>query len=248
MRTFKRCVKQLKKYIIKPYNADVFISTWDDPGVNHGLISMNKNSKISEKILNRYYSPVDINIESFKDEYFNHLHGVSLPDELKQYDYINSRSALPLYYHIYKCNKLKLSYEKLNSFKYDIVIRIRPDLFISEKILSLTMFKNYNEKDTLYMSDYAIDSSYQLSDKFAFASSAIMDVYSSVFSSLSDYWKYPLGDNKHWKNYRVGERLMKYHIEKNDLKYKLFHSSCFIYRNRISLIKNKIQRINKIYV
>ena len=39
-------------------------------------------------------------------------------------------NTISMFEKIYKCNKLKSDYEKQFNFKYDIVIRMRPDIMI----------------------------------------------------------------------------------------------------------------------
>jgi hypothetical protein len=53
-----------------------------------------------------------------------------------------------LYEKIYLCNKLKINYENNNYFKYDICIRIRPDLYVKQFIDQNII--NHIEKNVYY--------------------------------------------------------------------------------------------------
>jgi hypothetical protein len=89
--------------------------------------------------------------------------------------------VLSMHYSIHKCNQLKSEYEKKNSFKFDKVIRTRFDLLIE------------NELDLdLYHGDLNIPEGEDhggMNDRFAFGTSAAMDIYSSLYSNFKNLSK-----------------------------------------------------------
>lgn len=121
---------------IESWNPDVFISTWDHVGVsmNHGYIPP-KEVKEREDTLHLHIENTYKNIKAVEFENYNEW-----IDAIPQEDYnvvysdtLSSRTinSYPQLYKIHKANNLKLAYEEKLGFKYDVVLRVRPDnLFI----------------------------------------------------------------------------------------------------------------------
>ncbi len=227
MRTYKRCYGNLKKYMLQPLQPDIFIHTWERTGQRVQNKQKKKKSayKVTDALLNDLYSPVAVVIEPFKKEYFNELKGIRRPEILRKKSPLHSKSNLPLFYKMYACNQLKKNYEAENNFVYDMVIRIRPDLMLMEEIPNIVK----NNFDILWVDKYGTVPLYMASDKFAVSNSSNMDYYTSVWEKLPSYWKNPLG-NGQWVNYRVEQRLMRYHLNKAKIKTKTFSMYCYILR------------------
>lgn len=241
MRTYKKVYPSLEKNILRSLNPDIFIHTWANSGIVTKANSKVKNSFTEEAVqystLEKIYNPKKSVIEVFKEEYFYEKGDVKVPSELKQAT-IHYKGNIPMFYKIKKCNDLKREYEKENNFRYDIVIRLRPDLAIKEPIPQ----KILETPDTLWFSDYAINTNFQVSDKFALSNSPNMDYYCSVWNKLSEYWKKPLGDGKK-ENYRVGERLIYHHMKESKIPYRPFDINCFILRQ--PEVSSSLDRLTK---
>lgn len=90
---------------------------------------------------------------------------------------------------LFKLNKLKQVNENVSKYKYDLVIRYRPDLLITDT----NVFDIKIEKNTIYIpSDSKIDkvklknkTDKYLCDAFAFGSSMAMDKYFNIHKELS---------------------------------------------------------------
>jgi len=238
MRTYEQCYENLKRYIIAPFQPDIFIHTWKNTGVTHHIkdlipkSQLNINYYVIEKDvtyenLNNLYFPKLSVIEDFKNIYTEELNDIRVPDILKEKEPKHYKGSLPMFYKMKKCNDLKCEWENSNKFKYDAVIRLRPDLMIEQCIPK----EVFNQLNLLWHSDYAIDPLCQVSDKFAISNSEIMNYYNSVWDNIHEYWQNPLGDGS-WKNYRVGERLMKFHIDNAPFSSKLFSIACCIKREK----------------
>ncbi|MCU0287586.1 MAG: hypothetical protein MUF15_14480, partial [Acidobacteria bacterium] len=165
-------------------------------------------------------------IEEYQNSYAEEMKGIKVPDILKKEEEQHYKGAIPMFYKMYQCNELKRQYEIQNKQHYDLVIRLRPDMIINQEIPSYVLL----QKDILWFSDCKVNPAFQVSDKFAVANSTNMDYYCSVWPLLSKYWENPLG-NGEWKNHRVGERLMKSHMDHSSIVFKPFSISCDIYRN-----------------
>jgi uridine kinase len=126
-----------------------------------------------------------------------------------------------MWYKIYSLNLLKKKEEDLFQFKYDLVIRIRPDLHIIDKIID---FENYNlQSDCIY--GKMIDK--KLLDEFNFGNSQAMDYYCELFLSFDKYLENEI--------IRPDLELLYYHFKntyykfrESNIKHKLLLSLCNI--------------------
>src|SRR5215216_1422311 len=62
LRTFESTFESLSKHILRPFNCDVFLSTWNDVGI------LTSPSKAPHEVLDnaaRLYSPVKMDVESW---------------------------------------------------------------------------------------------------------------------------------------------------------------------------------------
>lgn len=184
-RTFDRCFSSLEKNIINVLNPDIFIYTSVKMGYANNFRSDNNNlvnSTIFEYLEKIYalYKPVKILINDDNDSFFineANIYAPHLRNEPKHPGHMAS-----MYFKIKSCNNLKINYELENNFKYDLVIRCRPDL----------MFTNSFEIDTLNHLDKLIVPNCHnyngINDQFAYSNSTNMDTYSSVYDYLPEYF------------------------------------------------------------
>lgn len=140
------------KNIFKHYNCDYYLHISQDE--SNDVYCNNKNT--IENILMKI-CPLKCIIEKELDD--NNL------------NYLNMRR---MWYKIYILNYLKQTYEKINNFKYDIVVRLRPDLYILDEIID---FKKYKFTDNII---------YGLLDEFNFGNSFSMDIYCSLFLEFNN--------------------------------------------------------------
>jgi len=153
MRNFNKfeLLKMNKEYLFDTYNCDVFISTWDEKGYSPAHMTINNkdysNDKINIDDIKEIYNNIkNINIENFKDwktnlpiEYQNIYNG-----GLHQCGKVSECSVFPQLYKIWDANRMKTQYENENRFKYDLVIRYRPDMCLVERIPEEHMHDFYN--------------------------------------------------------------------------------------------------------
>ena len=83
----------------------------------------------------------------------------------------------------------KKLYEQENNIKFDIVIKIRPDIILYNKI-SKKYFNNI-EKNTIYSGEpdalFNIVTHYQVTDQFAFGDSSSMNIYCDIYNHVDKY-------------------------------------------------------------
>jgi hypothetical protein len=89
-------------------------------------------------------------------------------------------------YCVKQANVLKQNYEQKNGFKYDIVVRIRPDLFLLDDTALDNDIEN-QEMDSVYMLDH--DNWHGYCDRFYFSNSENMDMITDQFDWINYYSK-----------------------------------------------------------
>jgi len=191
LRSFARCFPTIKKFLIDPLNADVFMHVWtktkrrdllqkfksclDDTSLEKALELAKPVSWVAEE-----YTP---EIESMlMDRYDTREIIQNTPQQRR--DYI--LSATGMFHKIWCANELKKEYEKSNGFKYDLVIRARPD-FLFGSSLSEEDINNALTENTIVnqLDNYAIKTGHN--DKFCVGRSDTMDKYSEVILNLRKY-------------------------------------------------------------
>jgi hypothetical protein len=157
------CLKSQLYYIINPLNADVFCDF--DNNIN------NNEKKEVVDLLN----PINIVWKTHNIEIKNDTNNII-------------RNVTIMYKRKYICNKLKKNYESSNNFKYDIVIRCRPDLFIKEQIPGNII--NNIEKNIIYYPiinkfDFITSYFYTISDQMYISDSDTMNKITDIYKDIS---------------------------------------------------------------
>jgi len=172
----------INEYLVKQFNGDVFLHTWDIDGYDTpSCLNEDKLSYINNRIAPQLFI-VD-NYNSFFNDY-------------------GGGSTAPMYYSIMKSNELKSLYEKSHNFKYDIVFRLRMDLMF-DSVPKVEELERCIKENLLLVSWHSYPNLYphsHVSDMFGFSTSAIMDIYSSSFW----HWK----DNRSLKHENVLEAVL----------------------------------------
>jgi hypothetical protein len=112
---FSEFIEKLEKFVINNYNCDIFLCT---------------DSIYKEKLTNKDIF-TDIKFIDFNDDLYKKYKLASL-----------SMGYASYFYKIHKCNKLLQKYKKHNNVDYDLVLHLRPDLIINEKINFRKIDKN----------------------------------------------------------------------------------------------------------
>lgn len=232
LRTYEKCYDNLRKYILEPLKADVFIQIWDTVGASHKELPSNAyQDKVNENTILDMYKPKKLVIESQPKNAHDNLYGKKVPDILKKIEPLHYKSALSMFYQIKKCNDLAITYSREHKFQYDIIVRVRPDTMFLEKIPENLIKKTIQTPNMVYYADYAIDTRYQVCDKFAFGGEKGMIKYTSVWDKIEEYWVDPIGNNPPF-THKVGERLLKFHVDnEKDLIAKPFFMKLYNLRN-----------------
>jgi len=178
--------------LIKEYDADVFIHTWYDN-------DKNEHEKVIETYKPKKYRVDKNNQLTLKQPY---PRGTS--ERYKAYN------VFSFYRSIQICNNIKRLYEIENEFRYDWVFRLRMDYAVNRKF----DLKSLNN-DMIHV-PFDLMERNMITDQFAFSSSQNMDIYSSVYDFLDDY--YNAGEDM------VGEHMLIRHLtEKNIYDKRQYH-------------------------
>lgn len=152
LRTAVHAAPQIRKWIGSLFNqCDFFIHTWDSNTYKSGQPNLEKCLKILANInlsnhsrnrqvevpvtnnelnfIKNFYKPKGFIVDCYEEtsEYWvkywekNYLQQFNLKNAPGNY-------WNPLYYSFYRAIEMKRAYEKLNSFTYDLVIKMRPDV------------------------------------------------------------------------------------------------------------------------
>jgi hypothetical protein len=229
MRTYERTYNSINKNIISLLNPDVFIHTWEEIGGTwKGSIENPSSQVIKPDTIEQLYSPKKYEIEKFEEEYYHSINGVEVPKKVR--DMPNyGKGLLPMFYKIHKVTQLKREYERSEGFQYDIVILMRPDLLIFNKIPD----KVLTRPSILWTTDRNLRN--LIDDRLLISSSSNIDYIASIWEKLPQMWDNELGDEYgpmgfpkggmdveiKWQHIGVPERLLYYHIEQSSIKHKI---------------------------
>lgn len=176
LRSYEDTYNFYRNYIIDPLKADVFIHTWDKIGLSPG-IDVNLMHVKTESVKNKIescFNPVSMIIEPIiigaGEKYRKFLVDPRCPNGVTN-----------MFYKIYKADQLRQEFETSQNFKYDVVIRARPDLHFSSGINQNDLeFACKNE--VVFLPDFGHYDG--LNDQFAFGSNQAMTNYANCFNSL----------------------------------------------------------------
>lgn len=214
----------INEHFIKKYNPDIFIHSWYDPdkvGKEFDFsIKYNRNDKWRDGIdkhLISLYNPKKYLIEKPKVFDLSKLqHG--------NYELLSPYAVSSMLYSIFKSNELKKEYEIENEFTYDVVVRMRTDVQIKNFNIDL----NNINIDALHariightLNVPPFEDSNIINDQLNFGGSKVMDVFSNTYNFLEKY----LNEDK--LPSMVGERVLTYHIRKNNLPIEFYWTDKF---------------------
>ena len=161
----ERVLKAQNSFISK-FNTDVFVSTWSDPGISvWDMFIKNPNiyegMEINSNVITKLDNLIKYEINNFEDYIYN-VENPAIREKLINFfkrtqnntlnDYASEDrfiTGYPQLYTISTANNLKREYETSNNFKYDIVIKSRPD-FLFFKDISRYLDESYVEKSLIF--------------------------------------------------------------------------------------------------
>ncbi len=195
--------EHLFREFLSKYSIDVFSHLWFDSKLKNTPFSYTINYPNRNELWRENLNDLILNLYKPK---------LCLFEEPKQFSFyseanygMGKTNNCSMFYSIQKCNELKLEYERIHNFKYDLVIRARTDLVISNFTLNL----NNIDKQKIHTSSthcYFPDGTEINNDQIAIGSSPLMDAYSSLYNFLYFYWF------KDKPESMCGERILTHHL------------------------------------
>jgi hypothetical protein len=204
LRKFDQTYPSLQKYFLDRYDCDIFIHTWDKLGYQSNFrkdqIINNTNDRIND--INFLFKPKKIIVEhsSFIDELRKeaNIYAPHLVTQPKPAHHMAS-----MFYKIYACNELRKHYQLETNVEYDWVVRSRTDLLFHGNVT----IPEHDIENKIFMPRSTFHSHWY-NDQFAIASPNNMDVYSSAFFDIPEYF--------HIREEYYPEKFMMWSLNKKD--------------------------------
>lgn len=214
-RFLERGYEQLLRHIISKYDVDVFFHSWFNAELTNTKFSYtihypNRNEKWRsnlDQIMLDLYSPKLHLFESPKEFWF---------DSNANFELGNTNNC-SMFYSIQKSNELKIEYERIHKFKYDLVIRARTDVLFYNFNLDLNNLDS-SSVNVLWTGYNLEDGTKIVNDQFAIGGSGVMDAYSSVYNFYNFYWK------RDKPSSMTGERVLTRHLVNCKVPLNIYNS------------------------
>ena len=187
------------KYLIAQYNCDLFVSTWTKRGysLNHGhnsgSTSYSDNHVTREQIAQVYgHYAKDINIQDYQnwlcalDQKYVDMINAGLP----QGDKVVLATSYPQFYKIWDALRMCKQYQQLHNFEYDIIIRLRPDLALTEPIPS-DILENIQANAIYSMNPPVIHVDSRIYDIFFLGDNSAMSRLCDVYTQFDECLAHP---------------------------------------------------------
>lgn len=217
IRNLENNYESIRRCLIEPLNADVFIHGWyfktEELENTHKMYKKEETNKSRVLML---LKPKKSKFEIYNKNKEDEMKDKFNIDEIKNKYKENSNlcqlypNTVGMFWSIYESNLLKKEYENENNFKYDVVIRCRPDFEyytpMSESILSSV------KSNTILMplDNYAYFT--KKCDKFAIGDSESMDKYSELILSILKY------EEKYPEDFWDGPNVLDKHLKESNIK------------------------------
>jgi len=158
-----------------------------------------KKSFPDNKFEKYYFIAVDSDECNHVKEYINYVNPCDYTDFEKlvlpnfNLSIINKRPETNLlntylmFWRIKLCDELRISHEIKNEFKFDFVIRMRPDLNFFKKIPNFIILAIKLNIINFYIPYFPWKIKYAVTDFFAFGTSKKMTYYSKAYEKLEEY-------------------------------------------------------------
>lgn len=182
-RTFDQCENNIKTHIIDPLirsgcNVNTFFSTWTDEDL---IKNKSKLENLCDKIV----------CQNYNQNYFLNYH-------TKQYLKFpglcgdgTSANASSMFYNIKNSFGLSENYSNEHNIKYDIIIRLRPDI-IYQNSININSIMKALLNDYLYMPQFHgkySNVTLGMMDHFYYGNASVMTPIMKTFDNITNYLK-----------------------------------------------------------
>lgn len=108
----------------------------------------------------------------------------TFPTVTNLYQVGNSDNTYKMFYNVYKADCLRQQFEEQNNFKYDLVIRTRPDFGIFQE---LDLRKLNIQENQIVMPENGWHGNPAANDQFAIGKPDSMKIYSTLFTRIKEF-------------------------------------------------------------
>ena len=162
MRNADEVFPSFKSNLLDRYDTDVFISTWNSHNVHQSI---------------NLFNPISVDIENYEAGFQSKWNQLVSHNEYKLETNANLVSMISMWYKTLRANQLRKKYESTMGFKYDLIIKTRPDIIIEEPI-------DLIQSDNLVI-PFGWDWSEGINDLMAWGNQSDMETYCELFYSFS---------------------------------------------------------------
>jgi hypothetical protein len=192
-RSLQYCWETIEKHLVEPYNADIFLHTWDINVGGGGAADRFGQAPAFHNVCKEVF------FEQIKKKYGNRFHYQVEKFEDKQWNFLNVAdyaNITPMFYSIYKCNELRKSIGD-----YDLVIRSRMDTYYETPIpveefteclntnKIFVRFNGINKGGCEARNHFIWAGQPFVCDNFAIGNNYSMNVYASTYTKLNELLK-----------------------------------------------------------
>jgi hypothetical protein len=185
LRKYEQAFPSLHLYLLQTYDCDIFLSTWDRMGYVSQYKSDSRQDLTNQyvKDIERIIKPKKMVIENsaFIEE-LKHQGNEYAPHLRNEPKHVGHMASM--FYKIYAANELRKSYELETGIEYDWVIRCRPDLLFHGN----TTIPTDKVAKQIYIPSQHFHHKW-FGDQFAISLPNEMDLYSSLFFHMPEYFK-----------------------------------------------------------
>ena len=161
MRNADEVFPSFKSNLLDRYDTDVFISTWNSHNVHQSI---------------NLFNPISVDIENYEAGFQSKWNQLVSHNESKLETNANLVSMISMWYKTLRANQLRKKYESTMGFKYDLIIKTRPDIIIEEPI-------DLIQSDNLVI-PFGWDWSEGINDLMAWGNQSNMETYCELFYSF----------------------------------------------------------------
>ena len=214
IRNIDDCINYWKP-IIDSYNGDVFASFWETEEKDSiwKFITAFIPKKIEFEDYNLFEkTTVNIFAEEINPPVWVGPIGLSVESG----EFVKKSNILPMFYKIWRSNLLA------NQEEYDVVVRLRTDVFLSEFKIELNNYLNIPHGE---IGVWNWDNCFGPVDIIAYGNQKVMNYYSTTYLYLTRFLK----DGEY---FFPPENILRVHLSKKDITIRNFVGYVYLFRNK----------------
>jgi hypothetical protein len=216
IRNIDDCIKYWKP-IIESYNGDVYGSFWEteEEEKNKFITGFSPNKIEFEDY--SIFEKTTVNI--FKEEINPPVSVGPIGLTVESGESVKKSNMLPMFYKIWRSNLLS------NKEEYDVVVRLRTDVFLSDFKIELNEYLNIPHGS---VGIWNWEGCFGPIDLIAYGNQKLMNYYSTAYLYLTRFLK----DGEY---FIPVENLLRVHLSQKDITIRNFISCVYLFRNLHSL-------------